>query len=144
MAAKDLTALALQAARRLPKNKVPVADATTSLVGIVSAWNSYRQVREQEETRREEIRAYAKVAIERIQAQTQILKQIIDKTFAERRDNFDRFFAMLEDGLRAGNDRQIEAALTMIVTQIKESPIRQVAETVRQIRTRKKGEIIDL
>lgn len=142
--ARDLVALTLQAAKRLPKTRSPVADPTASLLGVVTAWQSYQQVRAQEETRREEIRAQAEVAIARIQAQTQVLRQLIDQTFAERRENFNRFFSMLEDGLRTGNDRQIEAALTMIVTQIKESPIRQVAETVRQIRTRKEGEIIEL
>lgn len=142
--AQNLVALTLQAAKRLPKTKSPVVDPTASLVGIVTAWQSYQQVRAQEESRREGIRAQAEVAIARIQAQTQVLRQIIDQTFAERRENFNRLFSLLEEGLRTGNDRQIEAALTMIVTQIKESPIRQVAETVRQIRTRKEGEIIDL
>lgn len=139
---RELVLLAQEAARKLPKK--PAADPTSLLMSMVGAWQSYRTVCAQEQTRRAEIRARAEVEIERIRAQADVLRQFITQTFAERRENFDRFFAQLEEGLHTGNDRQIEVALTLIVTQIKESPIRQAAEVMRQIRERKPGEIIDL
>jgi hypothetical protein len=64
--------------------------------------------------------------------------------FAERRENFDRSFNLLEAGLAKWDDRQIEAALSVILTLVKESPIRQAAEVVRAIKDRKGGDIIDL
>lgn len=139
---QNLILLAKDAAKRLPKS--PTFDPSTSLVSLVNAWQAHQQVRQQEKTRRAEIRAHAAVEIERIHAQANILRQFIAEVFAERRENFNRFFAQLDEGLRTGNDRQIEAALTLIVTQIKESPIRQAAEVMRQIRDRQGGEIIDL
>lgn len=139
---QDLILLAKEAAKKLPKTSS--GDPSAGLLSLVNAWQSYQQVCQQEKTRRAEIRARAEVEIERIRAQADALRQFITETFAERRENFNRFFAQLEEGLHTGNDRQIEVALTLIVTQIKESPIRQAAEVMRQIRERKPGEIIDL
>lgn len=139
---QDLILLAKEAAKKLPKTSS--GDPSAGLLSLVNAWQTYQQVCQQEKTRRAEIRARAEVEIERIRAQADVLRQFIAETFAERRENFNRFFVQLEEGLHTGNDRQIEVALTLIVTQIKESPIRQAAEVMRQIRERKPGEIIDL
>lgn len=139
---QDLILLAKEAAKKLPKTSS--GDPSAGLLSLVNAWQTYQQVCQQEKTRRAEIRARAEVEIERIRAQADVLRQFIAETFAERRENFNRFFVQLEEGLHTGNDRQIEVALTLIVTQIKESPIRQAAEVMRQICERKPGEIIDL
>jgi hypothetical protein len=111
---------------------------------MVQAWHSYRQTREVEETKRIAIRARAEIEITRLKEQAQLMREYFQTIFAERRENFDRSFNLLEAGLAKGDDRQIEAALTMIVTLVKESPIRQAADAMRAIRERQEGEIIDL
>lgn len=119
-------------------------DPTLGFQALVSAWQSYKQVCAQEETRREQIRAQKEVAIERIRTQAELLRQLLSETFAERQQNFERMFSLLDAGIQTGNDRQIDAAVTMILAQVKESPLRQAVEAVQLLRERKPGEIIDL
>lgn len=111
---------------------------------IAGAVSEYQKVREQEKTRRAQIRAEAKVAIERIRAQANLLREFFGMLFAERRENFERSFALLEEGLREGNNQKIEVALAMIVTLVKESPLRQAEALVQKIRERKEKEMIEL
>jgi hypothetical protein len=111
---------------------------------MVQAWHSYRQTCDVEETKRTAIRARAEIEITRLKEQAQLMRECFQTIFAERRENFDRSFNLLEAGLAKGDDRQIEAALSVILTLVKESPIRQAAEVVREIKDRKEGEIIDL
>lgn len=120
------------------------SDPITGALALVQAWKEYQIVRQREKTQREAIRAQAATDLERIRAQAGLLRDYFDKVFAERRENFARGFAMLESGFANRDDRQIEAALTLIVTLVKESPIKQTAEVMRQIRNRAGDEIIDL
>jgi thioesterase domain-containing protein len=142
----DLLSLAGEVAKKLPsKPPVPgLVDPSRGLVAMLDAWQSYRQTREVEETKRTAIRARAEIEITRLKEQAQLMREYFQTIFAERRENFDRSFNLLEAGLAKGDDRQIEAALTMIVTLVKESPIRQAADAMRAIRERQEGEIIDL
>jgi len=142
----NLLSLAGDVAKKLPtKPPVPgLIDPSAGLMAMVQAWHSYRQTREAEETKRTAIRARAEVEIVRFREQAQLMRECFQMIFAERRENFNRSFNLLEEGLAKGDDRQIEAALTMIVTLVKESPIRQAAEVIRAIKDRNEGEIIDL
>ncbi len=124
-----------------------LAPPATAAQGLVDMWNArqnYLQQRETEKTRRIEIRAQADVEIARIREQAQLVREYFQLSFAERRDNFERSFTLLDAGLSAGNERQIEAALGLIVTLIQESPLKQATETLRQIKERKPGQIIDI
>ncbi len=142
---KDLISLATEAGKKLPRvTKTGVPDPTSSFVSLFSAWTDYKQLREQELTKRESIQANTKVELARIESQSKFLREYFSAVFAERKENFDRSYILLEQGLAKGDDRQIETALTMIVTLVKESPIKQAAEAMQQIKERKEGEIIDL
>lgn len=48
-------------------------------------------------------------------------------------NNFDKFFNILEKGFATNDDRQINAALTMIVEQVKVSPMAKAMEMMKQI-----------
>lgn len=119
-------------------------DALGSARFILQAWQDYQKTLQSEETQREAIRAQASVEVERIRAQAGLLREYFDKVFLERRENFAHGFALLEAGFAKRDDRQIEAALTLIVTLVKESPIQQAAEVMKQIRNRKDDGIVDL
>ncbi|TXI35727.1 MAG: hypothetical protein E6Q69_00925 [Aquipseudomonas alcaligenes] len=80
----------------------------------------------------------------RIESQSKLLREYFSAVFTERKENFERSYFLLEQGLAKGDDRQIETALTMIVTLVKESPIKQAAEAMQQIKERQDGKIIDL
>lgn len=119
-------------------------DAAAGIEAMFQAWRDYQQVHETESTKREEIRARSGVEITRLREQAQLIREHFAMIFSERRDNFDKSFTLLETGLSNGDDRQIEAALTLIVTLVKEWPIKQAAETMRTIKERVPGQIIDL
>lgn len=72
------------------------------------------------------------------------MREALAAQFAERRVIIDRSFDLLEEACRTGNIAQIEATLTPIVTLIKEPPLKQAVETVRLIKEREAGQIIDL
>lgn len=65
-------------------------------------------------------------------------------SFSERRDNFDRCFNMLDAGLLSGNDKQVDAALSLIVDIVKESPLKQAANVMQQLKNRNEGDVIDI
>ncbi|MGB9578302.1 MAG: hypothetical protein ACPL3S_03430 [Halothiobacillaceae bacterium] len=125
-----------------------VSDPTLLITSLWDAVHSYYVVRAEQETRREEIRAHAQVAIRRIEADAQILREYFAHAFAERSANFDQAFALLHAGLEKGEDKAIEAGLTLILTLVKESPIKAATEAIQQIRERRAsqeaGRIIDL
>ena len=141
----DLISLASDAAKKLPQvTKAGVPDPSSSLFSLIGVWKDYKQLREQELTKRESIQANTKVELARIESQSKLLREYFSAVFTERKENFERSYFLLEQGLAKGDDRQIETALTMIVTLVKESPIKQAAEAMQQIKERQDGKIIDL
>lgn len=141
----ELMQLAQEAARKLPKApRFGLADPALAFTSLVQAWQNYRQIIEVEQTRREEIRARAEVEVTRLREQVGLVREYLRMSFAERRENFERSFSILEAGLANKDDRQIEVALTMIVTLVKESPVKQAVEAMRAIKERAPGQIIDL
>jgi len=104
----------------------------------------FYQLRETEKTKRTEIKCNSDKEIAAIRENAQLLRDYFDKAFAERRENFDRFFQMLDAGLSSGNNQQIDTALSLIVTMIKESPLKQAAEIMQQVKNRTQGQIIDI
>lgn len=108
---------------------VPVDSVNT----LMNAWKDYKTTREVEITRRTQIAADRDVRLAAIQEQAELFKIMVEKTFTERSENFDRFFSMLEDGFAKGSDQQINAALTMIVEQVKVSPMAQASQLISSI-----------
>lgn len=125
-------ALITKASRQLAKQGGG-AQITGSLSDLVSAVKDYQNTRAVETTKRAQIAADRDIRLAAIQAQADIFHDLVHKTFAERAHNFDQFFTQLKEGFASNNDRQIDVALTMIVTQIKTSPMAQAALLMQQI-----------
>lgn len=100
---------------------------------LVTSVTEYLQFREHEVTRRAEISADRDVRLAIIKQQAKTVQLMIDKTFSERTKNFETFFSMLESGVSNNNEMQINAALTMIVEQTKNSPMAQSALLIDSI-----------
>lgn len=109
------------------------AQVAGSFFDLVNAWKDYKTTREVEITKRTEIAADRDVRLAAIHAQADAFHRLIDKTFDERSSNFDQFFELLEKGFSNNDDRQINAALTMIVEQVKVSPMAQAVQMMKQI-----------
>ena len=111
---------------------------------VVKARERYLQHRETEITKRVEIQKNAEIEIANIREKAQLLRDYFEMAFSERRENFDRCFKMLDAGLSSENNQQIDTALSLIVTIIKESPLKQAAEVMQQLKNRSDSEIIDI
>ena len=84
------------------------------------------RVTEEEETKRQNIAAMKEFEIEKIQAQKEVLKDYFEKTFAERKGNFDRMFEALDKGIENNNSELIQLSLASIVEIAKDSPLKQI------------------
>jgi hypothetical protein len=72
------------------------------------------------------ITAMKEFKIEKIQAQKEVLKDYLEKIFAERRINFDKMFDALDKGIENNNLELIQLSLGSIVEIAKDSPLKQV------------------
>jgi len=118
--------------------------AAQGFLEIVKARERYLQLRETEITKRVEIQKNAEIEIANIREKSELLRDYFVMSFSERRENFDRCFQMLDAGLTNGNEKEIDSALSLIVTIIKESPLKQAADVMNQLRNRTGTEIIDI
>ena len=84
------------------------------------------KVTEEETTKRHNITSMKEFEIEKIQAQKEVLKDYFEKTFAERRINFDKMFDALDKGIDSNNLELIQLSLNSIVEIAKDSPLKQV------------------
>ena len=71
---------------------------------VLASANEWVTVVAQEQTRREEIRAWETSQLEIIQVQRDFLLTALDKTFDERRENFRRLFDNLDTALVSNRD----------------------------------------
>ncbi|MYN46722.1 hypothetical protein GTP23_16880 [Pseudoduganella sp. FT93W] len=127
--------------------KASKQDATNfvhAFLEVVKARERYLQHRETEITKRVHIRANAEIEISNIREKAQLLRDYFVMTFAERRENFDRCFQLLDAGMSSQNNQQIDAALALIVKMIDESPLKQANEVMQQLKHRSADQIIDI
>lgn len=126
----------------LPVNSVTAV--TTGGQSLINAWKDYYITREIEDTKRKQIAANRDVALAAIRAQAEALKTLIEGTFSERSKNFDQYFSLLNLGFANGNDQQINAALTLIVEQTKNSPMMQAAQLMKKINDPNDTDVIEI
>lgn len=117
----------------LLKHKDKMTLPTGSASDLFNAWSEFKKIQETEITKREQIAADREVRLTAIRESADALRTLINKTFEERGKNFDQFFALLEQGFENDNDKQINAALALIVEQTKVNPMGQAAELISQI-----------
>jgi flagellar biosynthesis/type III secretory pathway chaperone len=111
----------------LPKPSPAMVADTFKLV-ITSA-NEWVSVVAQEQTRRQEIRAWEKSQLEIIHVQRDFLLTALDKTFDERRENFRRLFDQLDAALVSDRDdaaAQVSDLLGAITDLAKTSPFKDL------------------
>ncbi|MGD9889069.1 MAG: hypothetical protein AB7S56_07375 [Halothiobacillaceae bacterium] len=127
LAAKTLNGTLMKTAASSP------TFALQAFNSLVEAHNSYRVVREQEITKRQQIAAWETVQVTAIREHASIIRDYLDKSFAERRENFKQFFTLLDKGIESGNDQAIQAALSGIIETTRQSPLREALAAVRAI-----------
>ncbi len=103
-------------------------DALAALNAMVNSVTEFGRVREQERTKRVAVTAYADLERQRIQAASSVLSDYFEKTFAERRNNFDALFTRLDAATEAGDASSMAASLDALVKIAQTSPLADLGD----------------
>jgi hypothetical protein len=117
--------------KQSPLNALDGFNALTQLVDAAQACISIHAT---ENTKQEKIKAYATTELAKIRAAESFLSDYFEKSFAERRQNFDALFARLDAALDQGNGEVVSSVLNTIVETAKTSPLANAGD-LSQIRT---------
>ena len=91
---------------------------------------------EVQETKRVNINAQRDVLIKNIESRKEIIMKYLDRSFDERKENFAKFFALVDRAVDANNNEQLALALQSINLLAAESPfkaLRSVEETKKAL-----------
>ncbi len=113
------------------KNLVSKINPMETINQLYSMYSEYKQVVQHEKTVRDGIEADKKVSIERIQAQRDIIMTYLDKSFDERKDNFKKFFDVLDNALEKEQIDIVVKTLDSITVLAKSSPFKDIASIVQ-------------
>jgi len=104
-----------------PGEALAVVDNLVQLAGEV------KKFREVQETKRAAIEAERQTVISKIRAQRELLIKYLDKTFDERKENFNKLFDVIDDALVKDNIQQLSMGLNSFNELAKSSPFKDLA-----------------
>ena len=130
---KGLWNLGAKACGQIGGNALAAINPDVALETIITSYVKYKQVAAQEKTKREQIRAWRDVELERIRAQEELFLTYLECAFDERRANFAKFFEVLDHAVETENVGVITATLDSMTDLAKTSPFKDIA-TVAQVR----------
>lgn len=102
---------------------------TSALEGfnmLLNAHQEYTKIRETEHTKREAIRAWRDVEVNRTNQQVEFLKTYLKESFAERKEMIDDYFDALNKGIENNNNVAIQMAMSGLVNLVQSSPLTSV------------------
>lgn len=108
------------------------ADILKSIEMVTGAIERCKTVTEQEQTKREAIRAHRDIELNKLQVQKENFQKYIEVVFQERSKNFDEFFTRLDTAIETGDMQLANLVMTGIINQIKSSPLQGVKEIMMQ------------
>lgn len=117
----------------MTKSNVSQIAIAKSLEKMTEAIERCYLVKQQEETKREAIRAYRDVELKKLKNQKQNFEQYINYVFQERRINFDKFFQQLDIAIETDNMELANIVMAGIIQQIQNSPLQGVQELLIQV-----------
>jgi len=91
---------------------------------LFESYITYKKTVEIEKSKRENIRTERDIALSRINSQKQVLQEYFEYTFAERKNNFQKLFSVLDKGIESDNSELIIKSLDSIVEIAKDSPLK--------------------
>lgn len=117
---------------RMTKSNAHEIAIAKSLEKMTEAIERCYLVKQQEETKREAIRAYRDVELKKLKNQKKNFEQYINHVFQERRINFDKFFQQLDIAIETDNMELANIVMAGIIQQIQNSPLQGVQELLMQ------------
>lgn len=98
-------------------------DMTQLVKQISQDVKEYLVIAEIEQTRRAEIKAASKVELAKIEAMRSTLEMFLDRSFEERRRNFEELFSVIKGSMKRGDLQTLESSLTAVVELARISPL---------------------
>jgi len=98
-----------------------------ALQQLIAHYFEYKQIAEQERTKRREIKAWENESLAKIKAQRDLLMEYLDRSFDERSKNFQQLFDVVDRAIASGNNEQLGLALDSITELAKSSPFKELA-----------------
>ncbi len=98
-------------------------DMTSVAQKVVADIKEYLVVAEQEKTKREQIKADCKVELAKIEAMRSTLEMFLNRSFEERRRNFEELFSMIRRSMDIGDLKALEHSLSVVVELARISPL---------------------
>lgn len=95
---------------------------------IVAELTNMVSMIQQETTKREAIRANRDVIIEKTRAFREVMLQVMDKTFDERRHLFDGYFARLDKAMDKNDTQMVAGILSNMVDLAKNGPLKNLVD----------------
>lgn len=93
---------------------------------ITEAYYSYKEISESEKTKRQQIKSWERVNVDRIRAQREILMRYLDQSFDERKENFKRLFNILDQCIEQGNTESLALTLKSVIDLARSSPFKDL------------------
>ncbi|MFN9547609.1 MAG: hypothetical protein ACK6AD_11185 [Cyanobacteriota bacterium] len=90
---------------------------------IVQEIKEYLVVSEVEQTKRAEIEKEYRIEVAKIEAMRSILELHLNRSFKERRRNFEELFAVVRESIRKGDNDSLAVSLSSVVELAKISPL---------------------
>jgi len=114
----------------VPKTSLPMPNPNQAFNNLVNAWKECSTISEQEQTKRENIRAYRDVNVKAIEENSAILKLYLEKTFEERAYTIQEMFDRLDKGIELGDTDIIALTIGAIVDITKQSPLEAAQQLI--------------
>ncbi len=118
-------------AGRIGKKAVAGVNGMDLIRELKDAYFDYIKVVEQEKTKRRDIEAWEKTKLAAINAHREVLMDFLDRSFDERKKNFNKLFHALDKAMNAGNLAAISLLVENIVDLAKSSPFKDLASVAQ-------------
>lgn len=115
--------------------------ALSGLQTLLNAHQEYSRIRETEQTKREAIKAWRDVEINRSNQQIELLKIYLKESFAERRQMIDGLFDTLNRGIEMNNDTAIQMAVSGLINLVQTSPLSSLDKYIESLNNKKSQHI---
>lgn len=101
---------------------------------VYKAYNEYTKVIEEERTKRLDSDNQARVNIESINAQKEVLLTAINKQHENSSHSLKKIFEVVDSALETGDQKQLEIALRTIIHVTENSSLKQISQLMNDIK----------
>ncbi len=125
-AEKKIGKEAVKAGGKVAKSIISAVDVLGLIRDVTKSYTDLATTREVQKTERERIDANREITLKNIDAKKAIIMDFMQRSFAERADNFQKLFAMADDAIGKEDNERLSFALSSITEIAKSSPFKDL------------------